>query len=33
MTRGAWLMLLATWAVVCFFCFKFFFMVLRKPPQ
>lgn len=33
MTRGAWIMLLATWAVVWFFSIKFFLMVLRKPPQ
>ena len=30
MTRGAWIMLLATWTVVWFFTLKFFFMVLRK---
>lgn len=30
MTGAAWLMLAATWAVVCFFCFRFFWMVLRK---
>jgi len=30
MSTGAWIMLLATWAVVWFFCLKFFSMVIRK---
>jgi hypothetical protein len=33
MTRSAWAMLLLTWGVVIFFTAKFFWMVLRKPPQ
>ena len=33
MTTGAWLMLIATWSIVIFFTVKFFWMVLKKPPQ
>jgi hypothetical protein len=30
MTRAAWIMLAATWAVIVFFAMRFFLMVLRK---
>jgi hypothetical protein len=30
MTRSAWIMLAATWAVICFFSIRFFWMVLKK---
>lgn len=31
MSRGAWVMLLLTWAVIGFFTARFFLMVLRRP--
>ena len=31
MTGSAWIMMLVTWAIVCFFTGKFFLMVLKKP--
>ncbi|HVR43698.1 MAG TPA: hypothetical protein VMS56_09670 [Thermoanaerobaculia bacterium] len=31
MTTAAWMMLAATWAVVCFFTGKFFLKVVRTP--
>jgi len=30
MTRGAWIMLIATWAVIAFFTIRFFAMVVKK---
>ena len=30
MTRSAWIMLIATWAVIIFFTFRFFRQVLKK---
>ena len=33
MTGGAWIMLVLTWSVVIWFTAKYFWMVLRKPPQ
>lgn len=33
MTTGAWWMLVVTWTIVAFFTFKFFWMILKKPPQ
>ena len=33
MTAAAWLMLMATWAVVSFFTVRFFLAVLRTPPR
>ena len=33
MTTGAWVMLIATWVIVTYFTVKFFWMVLKKPPQ
>jgi hypothetical protein len=33
MTTGAWVMLIVTWSIVSYFTFKFFWMVLKKPPQ
>jgi hypothetical protein len=33
MTRAAWLMLAATWAVIAYFTFRFFLMVLRAPKK
>jgi hypothetical protein len=30
MTRAAWLMLAATWAVIVFFTIRFFLMALKK---
>jgi hypothetical protein len=33
MTTGAWWMLGVTWTIVTYFTLKFFWMVLKKPPQ
>jgi hypothetical protein len=33
MTRAAWIMLIATWAVIGFFTIRFFLMVLRAPKK
>lgn len=33
MTRSAWIMLGATWAVIAFFAVRFFLAVLRTPPR
>ena len=33
MTTGAWVTLIATWSIVIYFTVKFFWMVLRKPPE
>jgi hypothetical protein len=33
MTRAAWIMLVATWAVIAFFTFRFFWMVLKTPKK
>jgi hypothetical protein len=30
MTRAAWMMLVATWAVIVYFTIRFFRMVLKK---
>jgi hypothetical protein len=30
MTRAAWIMLVATWAVIVYFTIRFFLMVLKK---
>jgi hypothetical protein len=30
MTRAAWIMLVATWAVIVYFSVRFFLMVLKK---
>jgi len=30
MTRAAWIMLAATWAVIVYFTIRFFLMVMRK---
>ena len=30
MTRAAWIMMAATWAVIVYFTIRFFLMVLRK---
>lgn len=33
MTTAAWIMMLITWAVIIYFTFKFFWMVLTIPPR
>ncbi len=33
MTRAAWIMLAATWAVIAYFTIRFFWMVLRAPKK
>jgi hypothetical protein len=33
MTRAAWIMLAATWAVIVTFTGRFFWPVLRTPPR
>lgn len=33
MTGAAWAMLVATWTVVIWFTAKFFWMIVKKPPQ
>jgi hypothetical protein len=32
-TGKAWAMMLITWAIILFFTGKFFWMVLRTPPD
>ena len=33
MTRAAWIMLAATWAVIGYFTIRFFWMVLKAPKR
>lgn len=33
MTIAAWIFMLCTWAVIIYFCGKFFLKVLRTPPR
>jgi hypothetical protein len=33
MTQTAWVMMLASWAVILFFTTRFFVKVLRTPPH
>lgn len=33
MTTGAWIMLVLTWGVICYFTGRFFHMVLTTPPK
>lgn len=33
MTTAAWIMLVATWAVVTFFALRFFIRILRTPKR
>lgn len=33
MTTAAWIMMLATWAVIIFFTARFFWMILSRPEE
>ena len=33
MTGSAWIMLIVTWGVICWFTFKFFWMVVNTPER